>query len=257
MVFAGLRVGLLVALVCVLGAASLAAAFQIQKRVVEKGAADNTIGIISFEPSPEDSLGQRAGKLVLVTARRGSHHEATIALMDEIRRYCPDERGHSVWGSEPSEHVDPEDWDKPSLPPGTRFSESFRCEAPLPNEIAIAAAATQAEAEARVMRALSDRDGGASDHLTALSGSYTDKHPKYPTVDRIIGGQIRRYASQHCPEGHVVLGEVVVGTYPPPVSEQATVASYSRLVVGTALSCLERRDANPVARAHTLPAQGS
>ncbi len=229
-----LHVGLLLALGVVLGGASLLAAFRLQTHASPMGDTGNSIGKVSFEPSPEDVPEARAGKLVLVTARQGSFGEAYMAVMAAMDRHCPDGRGHSVWDTEPGGEIGAAEWDQPSQPAGTRHSKSFRCDGPLPNEIAIPAGTSDDEATALVSQSL----GGTGEAVVAPV-PFNKLAPKYRAFDQALGARVRGFSARRCGGGATVVRRVVVGSYPPSTAAKAAPAHNETMMLGTDLACLE------------------
>lgn len=227
-----LHVGLLVALGVVLGGAALVAAFRLQEHAGQ-AAAGNTIGAVTFQPSPKDAPGAREGKLVLVTARRGSHGDAFAALMDALDAYCLDGRGYSLWDMEPGGEVDPGEWSRPSQPAGTRFSQSFSCDAPLPNEIALPSGSSDAGASRLVSQAL-----GGEGEVSVAPVPFNRLVPKYRAFDQSLGARIRGFSARRCEGGPTVVRRIVVGTYPPSTAPETGPVHNQTMMLGTDLACL-------------------
>lgn len=234
-----LHVGLLLVVVVALGAASLGAAFKLQEHAGRAEDADDGIGVVIFEPSLADKPDARDGRLVLVTRRQGSYGEADTAIALAIQRHCPDGRGHSSSDHEPDLVISAEDWDKPTYPAGSRFSQTIGCNGPLPNEFPIAAGTPEKAAEAAVQRVLAELGAGASDQSFVMTVPYYQQQPKYRAFDHALGAVLRGFASDHCRDGRVVVDAIVVGTYPPPTAAKENQSiRHSRIMLGTAMSCL-------------------
>lgn len=235
MALAGLRAGLLFAGIAALGTASMVAAYLLQERAVVAQDAVGGIGVASFEPSAADAPSARDGRIVLVTDRQGSYAEANAAIMRAIEQHCPDGRGYSTDGSEPAVDLKFEDWDKPSYPAGSRFSQSIRCQGPLPNEIALAAGTTDKRAEATVLRRLEALGAGTNAKLNVMQVPYYEAMPKYRAFDHALGAWIRIFSGEQCQDGQVVVNAIVVGSHSP---VQPASNGHSSMTLGTALSCL-------------------
>jgi hypothetical protein len=229
-----LHLGLLLVLGVALGGASLVAAFRLQTPASQAGDPGNSIGTVSFEPSPEDVPEARAGNLVLVTARQGSFGEAYMAVMAAKGRHCPDGRGHSAWDTEPGGEIGADEWDKPSQAAGTRHSQSFRCDGPLPNEIAIPAGTSEAEASALVRRSLA-----GSEEATVDPVPFNRLTPMYRAFDHALGARVRHMSSGQCGGGPTVVRRIVVGTYPRTQAATNGPLRNETMMLGTDLACLE------------------
>lgn len=233
-----LYAGLLVLVVVSLGAASLGAAFVMQKQAAEQVGVGDTLGVVTFEPSAADSPGAREGKLVLVTKRPGSPGEGNMALMDAVDDYCLDGRSFSMWDIEPEGPVAADEWDVASQPAGTRFAHSIRCDGSLPNEMAIAAGTAPEKAQEQVLAALEDGGDAAGGELTVNPVSYYESLPKYHAFDRTLGTLVRSFANRHCPGGQTVVRRIVVGTFPAGLPVQKGAMPSSQFLLGTSMACL-------------------
>ncbi|PZO07869.1 MAG: hypothetical protein DCF27_10090 [Lysobacteraceae bacterium] len=237
-----LYAGLLVLAVVALGAASLGAAFVMQKQAAEQVGVGDTLGVVTFEPSAADSPEAREGKLVLVTKRRGSPGEGNMALMDAVDDYCLDGRSVSMWDFEPEGPVAADEWDVASQPAGTRFAQSIRCDGPLPNEMPIAAGTTEKQAEAQVLAALEKIAGPADGELMVSLVPYDDLQPKYRAFDHALGSRLRIFRSGRCQDGRTLVRAIVVGSYPPPDASSTKAVKHSLMMLGTGMSCLALDD---------------
>lgn len=242
MALAGLRSALVIAAIAALGVASLGAAFILRDSGGAATVGGSDIGEATFEPSPEDAPKARNGRIVVVTLRQGSYAEVDAVMTRAIERYCPDGRGYSVSRLAPSDELSLDDWDKPRYPAGSNFSQDIRCDGPLPNEMALAADATDQRAEATVLRRLAELGVAADVELNVMTVPYYEAMPKYHAYDRALGARIRGYSSDWCRDGQVVVNAIVVGNHPDTPRTQGRPAGYSRMAVGTALSCLRPAD---------------
>lgn len=242
MAFPGLRAVLVIAAIAALGAASLGAAFKLRDSASAVSVGGSDIGEATFEPSPEDAPMARDGRIVVVTRRQGSYAEADAVMTRAIEQQCSDGRGYSVSRLTPSNEIAFNEWDKPRYPAGSRFSQDIRCDGPLPNEMALAADATEQRAEATVRGKLAELGGTTDVELNVMTVPYYEAMPKYHAYDRALGARIRGYSGNQCRDGQVMVNAIVVGNHPPAPRAQGRPVGHSRMALGTALSCLRPAD---------------
>jgi len=165
-----------------------------------------------------------------------------MALIEAIQAYCLDGRGSSQWDMEPEGPVAADEWDVASQPAGTRFAQSFRCDGPLPNEMAIAAGTAPEKAEEQVLEALEDGGDAEGGELTVHPVSYYESLPKYHAFDRTLGTLVRSFANRRCANGQTVVRRIVVGTLPAGIAVQKGAMPSSQFLLGTSMDCLSAGD---------------
>jgi hypothetical protein len=194
--------------------------------------------VATRERLDEDPDG-RTFRIMIQANEPATWADAETAMMESLEFRCADGEEFVQISTEPAINLVGLGTDQPA---GTTFVETYTCAGPYPGEFAIEPGLTPAAGRARIQaRLVGDGELLEGRHLIA-SVPHDDRRRKYPAIDLYVGGLVAR-ARAACPDGDVVLHELVVGNFPKPERRHDS-PNVAGMLIGTDIECVPRAPAD-------------